>query len=196
MRTKPFDLELFKNPFVMGAIGVLLLIGLVSVVFPKKSNKTDNRLEKIENRLADIEEIRLKTGRIDEQRSNIEMLTDRVGKLETDINMLIERLEKRSEIRKETSKPAAAKPGTPAASSKPPEKKVEAAKKTETSKPAKARNDKQRKSGSPKYHKVKAGETLYQIANRYGLSAKELQKLNHLGAGASLRPEQQLIVGY
>lgn len=189
MRTKPFDLELFKNPFVMGAIGVLVLIGLVAVAFPKKNNKTENRLEKIESRLVDIEEIRLKTGRIEEQRSNIEMLTDRVGKLETDIKMLIERLEKRSEIRKETSKPAAAKPA-----SKPPEKKIEAAKKAE--KPAKARNEKPRKSGNPKYHKVKAGETLYQIASRYGLSAKELQKLNHLGAGERLRPEQQLIVGY
>lgn len=187
MRTKPFDIELFKNPFVLGAVGVLLLIGLVAVAFPKKNNKTENRLDKLESRLTDIEEIRLKTARIEEQRSNIEMLTDRVSKLETDINMLIEKLEKRSEIRKEASKPAAAKPNPPA--SKP---KVEAAKPA----PHKADISKARKSGGPKYHKVKAGETVYQIAGRYGLTVKELLRLNHLGNNPRLQPEQQLIVGY
>lgn len=190
MRTKPFDIELFKNPFVLGAVGVLLLIGLIAVAFPKKNNKTENRLDKLESRLTDIEEIRLKTARIEEQRSNIEMLTDRVGKLETDINMLLEKLEKRSEIRKEAPKSGAAKPNPPAP--KPHEKKVEA------SKPASKKADvsKARKAGGPRYHKVKSGETVYQIAGRYGLTVKELLRLNHLGNNPRLQPEQQLIVGY
>jgi membrane-bound lytic murein transglycosylase D len=189
MRTKPFDIELFKNPFVLGAVGVLLLIGLVAVAFPKKNNKTENRLDKLESRLTDIEEIRLKTGRIEEQRSNIEMLSDRIGKLETDMNMFLERLEKRSEIRKDAPKPASAKPNS---ASKPPEKKIEAAKPA----PKKKESPKVHKAGGQKYHKVKAGETVYQIAGRYGLTVKELLRLNHLGANPRLQPEQQLIVGY
>ncbi|NJL59437.1 MAG: hypothetical protein HC887_07115 [Desulfobacteraceae bacterium] len=83
-------------------------------------------MDKLESRLTDIDEIRLKTGRIEEQRSNIEMLSDRVSKLETDINMLLEKLEKRSEIRKDAPKPASAKPNPPASK---PEKKIEADKK-------------------------------------------------------------------
>lgn len=160
------------------------------MLFPKKNNKTENRLDKLESRLTDIDEIRLKTGRIEEQRSNIEMLSDRVSKVETDINMLLEKLEKRSEIRKDAPKPASVKPNPPASK---PEKKIEAAKKTSTKK---ADSPKVRKAGGAKYHTVKAGETVYQIANRYGLTVKALLRLNHLGNNPGLKPEQQLIVGY
>jgi len=181
---KPFDI---KNPFIWGAAGVLVLICLAVVVFPKKNSRAENRLEKLESRLSDVEEIRLKTGRIDEHNTNIEELKSRLAKVETDINMLIERLEKRSEIK--PAKPSAAKPADTShrkpEAAKPTPKKVE-------SKPVKA----PKKTGTPKYHKVKSGETMYQIASRYGLSVKDLQKLNHLGANPKLSTNQQLIVGY
>jgi LysM repeat protein len=190
---KPFNPDLMKNPFVLGIAGVMLLICLAVVAFPKKNNKTENRLEKLESKLSDYEEIRLKTGRIDEQHGSLEEMRAKVGKLETDINMLLEKLEKRSEIR--PAKPSAAR-----ASEKPPKKadtSKPAPKKAEVSKPAKHPGDKTpHKTGTTKYHKVRSGETLHQIATHYGLSVKDLQKLNHLGTNTKLSTNQQLIVGY
>lgn len=189
---KPFSFDI-KNPFVWGAAGVLVLICLVVVVFPKKNSKAENRLEKLESRLSDVEEIRLKTGRIDEQHTNIEELKSRLAQVETDIKMLIERLEKRSEIK--PAKPSPAKPAE--ASHRKPEPVKQTPKKVETAKPVKAQSDKApRRTGTPRYHKVKSGETMYQIASRYGLSVKALQELNHLGANPKLSTNQQLIVGY
>ncbi|HAO22180.1 MAG: hypothetical protein BWK80_15115 [Desulfobacteraceae bacterium IS3] len=188
---KPFSFDI-KNPFVWGAAGVLVLICLAVVIFPKKNSRAENRLEKLESRLSDVEEIRLKTGRIEEHNTNIEELKSRLAKVETDINMLIERLEKRSEIK--PAKPSSAKPAE--TSHRKPEPARQTAKKVE-SKPVKAQSDKApKKTGTPKYHKVRSGETMYQIASRYGLSVKDLQKLNHLGNNPKLSTNQQLIVGY
>ena len=39
-------------------------------------------------------------------------------------------------------------------------------------------------------HKVKAGETLYRIATKYGVSVEHLRKLNGLGKNANIRAGQ------
>ncbi|RIV22629.1 LysM peptidoglycan-binding domain-containing protein [Fibrisoma montanum] len=47
----------------------------------------------------------------------------------------------------------------------------------------------------PRYHRVQAGDTLWNISQRYGgISIDKLKKLNHI-RGNSLRPGQKLIVG-
>jgi LysM repeat protein len=43
-----------------------------------------------------------------------------------------------------------------------------------------------------RYHKVAAGETLYRIAKRRGLTVDELCKLNHLSKDVKVRPGQLL----
>lgn len=48
---------------------------------------------------------------------------------------------------------------------------------------------------SPKIHVVKAGETLYQISRKYGVSVNRLQELNKMGRGVTIRPGQELVVG-
>jgi len=45
-----------------------------------------------------------------------------------------------------------------------------------------------------RYHKVKKGETLTGIAKRYGLSVKELQRMNKLSPKTILAVNQKLIV--
>jgi len=49
-------------------------------------------------------------------------------------------------------------------------------------------------SAEKKYHMVLRGETLYGISEKYGMSVEELQKLNNLSAGKTLRPGQKLLV--
>jgi LysM repeat protein len=44
------------------------------------------------------------------------------------------------------------------------------------------------------YHTVQKGETLYWISKKYGISLKELQKLNNLSADQPLRTGQKLLV--
>jgi murein DD-endopeptidase MepM/ murein hydrolase activator NlpD len=46
-----------------------------------------------------------------------------------------------------------------------------------------------------KYHVVKKGELLYQIAERYGLSVKQISELNHLGKRKNLYLGQKLRIG-
>ena len=51
------------------------------------------------------------------------------------------------------------------------------------------------KPATAKTHVVKAGETLYQISRKYGLSVDQLKKLNGMGKDVTIRPGQKLTVG-
>ena len=44
------------------------------------------------------------------------------------------------------------------------------------------------------YHEVVAGETLYGISRRYGLTADELRRLNNLEPEATIYPKQRLLI--
>jgi membrane-bound lytic murein transglycosylase D len=46
----------------------------------------------------------------------------------------------------------------------------------------------------PTVYRVKAGESLWSIANKYGLSLKELKELNNLGSESIIRPGDELIL--
>ena len=48
---------------------------------------------------------------------------------------------------------------------------------------------------SPKVHVVKAGETLYQISRKYGVSVDQLKQFNKMGQDVTIRPGQELVVG-
>lgn len=45
-----------------------------------------------------------------------------------------------------------------------------------------------------RYHQVRAGETLFGISRRYGLTVEELRRLNKLPHGAIIHPEQKLLI--
>jgi peptidoglycan DL-endopeptidase LytE len=46
------------------------------------------------------------------------------------------------------------------------------------------------------YHTVKAGESLWSIARKYGVSVKTLERLNHLTDHSTLRIGQRLVIHY
>ena len=48
---------------------------------------------------------------------------------------------------------------------------------------------------SAQTHVVKAGETLYQISRKYGISVDQLKQLNKMGQDVTIRPGQKLVVG-
>ena len=49
-------------------------------------------------------------------------------------------------------------------------------------------------SASKRQHEVKKGETLYQIAKKYGLTVDQVRKLNNLGPNDGIKPGQKLTV--
>jgi membrane-bound lytic murein transglycosylase D len=49
-------------------------------------------------------------------------------------------------------------------------------------------------SAEKRYHTVQKGETLYGISKKYGMSVEELQRLNNLSAGKTLRTGQKILV--
>jgi len=54
---------------------------------------------------------------------------------------------------------------------------------------------KKAKAASAKTHVVKAGETLYQISRKYGLTVEQLKQLNNMGKNVTIQPGQKLNVG-
>jgi LysM repeat protein len=44
------------------------------------------------------------------------------------------------------------------------------------------------------YHQVQAGETLYRIAKKYGISVAEVCRLNQISTGQAIKPGQKLLV--
>ncbi|MFC1532436.1 LysM peptidoglycan-binding domain-containing protein [Thermodesulfobacteriota bacterium] len=44
------------------------------------------------------------------------------------------------------------------------------------------------------YHEVQLGDTLYGIANKYGLSVEELCSMNNISKGRTIHPGQQILV--
>ncbi|MCP4682241.1 MAG: LysM peptidoglycan-binding domain-containing protein [Desulfobacterales bacterium] len=54
-------------------------------------------------------------------------------------------------------------------------------------------NSNKNKSGS-RYHVIRAGESLSTISNRYGMSLKELLRLNGLAPGTVIYPGDKLVI--
>jgi LysM repeat protein len=45
-----------------------------------------------------------------------------------------------------------------------------------------------------RYHRVRAGESLYGISRRYGVTIEELRRLNKLPQEATIYPDQKLLI--
>ncbi len=71
--------------------------------------------------------------------------------------------------------------------------------KQSVSKIAKRSSNKQKKRSSSqvtrRYHTVRSGESLYTIANKYGISTDKLCKLNKITPKKPIQPGQKLLVG-
>ncbi|MGA8181946.1 MAG: LysM domain-containing protein [Desulfobacterales bacterium] len=153
-----------------------MLIILVLLLFVRnKMAGFENRINALEHRVKSVEEkdqqldaIRYGMAKMGELSQSVEQLNVRLDHSEKSLTSRMDQISKAFEMLKQQT----LKEG------------IRKEKPSKTSKNA-ARN---------RYHIVKSGETLYTIARRYGVTVKELQKINKLSGGGVIHTGQKLLI--
>lgn len=163
--------------FVFAGVGVLVIVILSIIVLFKIQNLAEkkqlltleSKLEEIERRLAGFEEIEKQWGLSGTPEKQSGLLSERINTLESSVTSKIDQVLKELERLRLSS----AQQKTP---------------KLETTQPPKTG----KKEIKPDVHKVQAGETIYRISRRYGLTVEQLRNYNKLGPNTKIYPGQEL----
>ena len=172
--------SLLRKPFVPYiAAAVVALVVILGFTMYSSNSQNDTlseevalltkRLDDIEFRLGNLEQANAGDTGLTALRTQTENLAQQVQNLETKLGQNLNQINGKLAALENNQKAVA--PAAPAA----PQKAAKAAK--------------------PRIHVVKAGETLYQISRKYGLTVDQLKKLNHMGKDVTIRPGQELVVG-
>jgi LysM repeat protein len=171
--------SLLRKPFVpYVAAGVVALVVILGFTMYGSSSKNQalseevalltKRLDDMEFRIGNLEQAGAGDASLSALRSSNENLAQQFQALETKLAQNLNQINgKLADLEKQPK--TVAQPAAPAPKST-----------------AKA---------TPKTHVVKAGETLYQISRKYGLTVDQLKKLNGMGKDVTIRPGQELVVG-
>ncbi|MFH1489422.1 MAG: LysM peptidoglycan-binding domain-containing protein [Pseudomonadota bacterium] len=162
-----------------GGIGLLVLIILLFFVFGRgekvpthEINAMKGRLDRVENKLIQIESVARESLRLKEQIQEIEKT---VSKLDRSLRALREQLSQQSQALDRVQK-----------SSGPTAKKIEPAPVAKKKEPA---SQTQRR-----MHEVVRGDTLFRIAKKYGVSLDELRRLNKFSKTQAIYAGQKIII--
>lgn len=164
------------KPFVpyiaAGVVALVVILGFTlfgsssqNEALSEEMNLLSKRLDDIEFRIGNLEQATSDEAGLSGLRSETANLAQQLKTLETKLGQGLNQINDKIAA-VEKSQKAPAKPAAAAA------------------KPA-----------TPKVHVVKAGETLYQISRKYGLSVDQLKQLNKMGQDVTIRPGQELVVG-
>lgn len=171
--------SLLRKPFVPYiAAGVVALVVILGFSMYGTSSQNDalseevallnKRLEDIEFRIGNLEQVSSGNESLGTLKNNTDMLAQQFQALETKLGQNLNQINDKLAALEKNQKETPQKTATPPKSAK---------------------------KASPKIHVVKAGETLYQISRKYGLSVEQLKKLNGMGNDVTIRPGQELVVG-
>lgn len=168
-----------KIPLSRFGIGFLILLILLILLFARnRSTALENRIAALENSVKNLEQMVDKLNVVDnqvaqvsEQAQSFQQFKERFDRSEAALTSRMDQIViNLSSLQKQMSRV-----GT---------------QKAKTSKTAKV----SKKTTENRYHTVKPGETLYQIAPRYGLTIKKLRQLNKLGESDTIYPGQKLVI--
>ena len=171
--------SILQKPFVpyiaAGVVAIVVILGFTlfgsgsqNEALSEEMALLSKRLDDIEFRIGNLEQATSGDTGLTGLRNDTENLAQQFKDLQTKVGQSLNQINDKIAALEKNQKPEA-KPA-PAAS-----------------KPAKA--------PVPKIHVVKAGETLYQISRKYGLTVDQLKQLNKLGQDMTIRPGQELVVG-
>ncbi|MBW1697403.1 MAG: LysM peptidoglycan-binding domain-containing protein [Deltaproteobacteria bacterium] len=172
-------LKKIEIPFLLVSlgIGVLIVLFVVSIfgketrIEPSQFKVLEKRLGLLEDRVFKLEGSGYGLNKIEEQGDQLKRIQDRMEKLEASIALRMDQLS--TELYNLQKKTSNFRLQTPAVS----------------------RPVITEKSARKKYHQVRSGETLYSIGRKYGITVKELLRLNNMSSGDIIYPGQKLVVG-
>jgi LysM repeat protein len=179
-RPASYQRPMSKGLFIlMGGVGVLLVIVLFLLIFSgEKGGKADERLSVIQARVDKIEK--------------------QVGSLAGAEERVVQ-AEKQAKLAQQSLAGADRQLSVLEGKIEDLARKVEALQRKESApvaqaEPKKKQQEKSSAQTNERHHVVKPGETLYQIAKKYGTTIEELRRLNQLKPGQALHPGQKLVV--
>jgi LysM repeat protein len=168
-----------KIPLSRFGIGFLILLILLILLFARnRSTALKNRIVALENSVKNLEQMVDKSDVVDnrlaqvwEQAQTFQQFKERFDRSEAALTARMDQIViNLGNLQKQMSRGRTQK--------------------AKTSKTATV----SKKTTGNRYHTVKPGETLYQIAPRYGLTIKKLRQLNKLGESDTIYPGQKLVV--
>jgi LysM repeat protein len=173
------DIRLSKKSIILGVIGIVVLVILITVFFGGGGLSQGDlaplqtKLDLVERRLAHLQGLESRIAFLENQEAELQQLIldlDRSGRSLTE------------QVDEMAKKLGGVEPGKPTA----PAKVKATAPRTAAEKPVSAEKE--------RYHNVRRGETLYRIAKQYGISVKELCRLNNISPNQAIYPGQKLLV--
>jgi LysM repeat protein len=163
--------------YILGGVGLVLIVVLLIFALAGPSNGVDRqqlqaleeRIQGLEKRLATIGLLDQALARIENNEKELGLIMARVDRFEGTVSTQIDQIIKELGTlhQKVGSAPAA---------------KVKTSQPVAESTPKKQAN----------VHEVRAGDTLYSISRRYGLTVDQLRTYNNIGKDATIRPGQKL----
>ena len=162
-------------PSILAGAGFVIFVILSIIILFKTQNLAkkeqllalDSRLGQLEQRLASLENI--DKGPSNELENQLGLLTERINRLESGLDSNFNQvLNELNRLKLETALQKPVKAEAP----QPPKK--------------------EERVTTPKAYKVQAGDTLYGICRRYGLTLEQLRTYNKLGPTAKIYPGQEL----
>jgi len=170
-------------PFIIGGVGLIVLVLIFGVILTGREDGADRqtlqsleaRIERLENKLAAGETQKQTLEQLTGQERKLSALDERfkgfAATVTTQIDQIIKELGNlHQKIDHPTVSKAQALPQSP--------KKAPAATR--------------KKGGAPEFYRVQAGDTLFRISRRYGLTVQQLQSYNNLAPDAAIYPGQKL----
>jgi LysM repeat protein len=170
-------------PFVIGGLGLVVIVVMVILILSRPKNTVDQeylgslekRMQQLEKKLASIGVMDQIIKRLGNQEQDMDLLDKKINRFESSVGTQIDQIIKElGALHQKTSQIAA---------SRAPQPETVAKKQPLASKKAVP---------ASQYHQVQAGETLFRISRRYGLSVQQLRTYNDLAPNAAIYPGQKL----
>ena len=169
--------------FVIGGLGLVVMVVMVTHILSRPKNTVDQeylellekRMQQLEKKLATIGVMDQIIKRVGKQEQDIDLLDKKINRFESTVTTQIDQIIKElGALHQKTSQKAASGAPQPKTVEK---KQPVASKKAEP---------------TAKFHQVQAGETLFRISRRYGLSVQQLRTYNDLAPNDAIYPGQKL----
>jgi len=179
--------EVFRKksiiPFAIGGLVLVVVVILVVLFLARPENEVDREyLQALESRMQQLEQKQASIGVLDQaldrlgkQEQALAVLDKKLNHLESTVTTQIDQIIKElGELHQKTAQKQASVTPAPKTADK---NQPVASKKAES---------------TVKFHQVQAGDTLYRISRRYGLTIEQLRSYNNLAPDAAIYPGQKL----